>query len=214
MATASGMHHYSRGEEIANSIIHGLGALMSIVGLTVLLMLAAQMKSSTHFICYLVYGISLIFLYTASTLYHALPFLGAKRIFKIFDHIGIYFLIAGTYTPFLVINLGGQWGLGMLTAVWSMAFVGLIFKLFYTGRFRLLSTMLYVGMGWIATVAYKPMTEALSVEVLQWILAGGAFYTGGAVVYLMKRVPYHHAVWHLFVIMGSVSHYVAIILAK
>lgn len=207
------LKQYSRGEEIANSIIHGLGALFSVVGMTVLLTLALQKQSAVHLISYIIYGSSLIFLYTASTLYHALPFLTAKKIFKIFDHIGIYLLIAGTYTPFLLINLQGSLGLAMLFGIWSFASLGIIFKLFFTGRFRLVSTFLYIAMGWLIVIAYKPMALVLSSETIQWILAGGLFYTGGTVIYLMKRIPYHHAIWHVFVILGSICHYVAVVKA-
>lgn len=205
------LKQYSRGEEIANSIIHGLGALFSVVGMTVLITLALQKQSPVHLISYIIYGSSLIFLYTASTLYHALPFLTAKKIFKIFDHIGIYLLIAGTYTPFLLINLQGSLGLAMLFGIWAFATLGILFKLFFTGRFHLVSTFLYIAMGWLIVVAYKPMALVLHSEIIQWILAGGLFYTGGTVVYLMKRIPYHHAVWHVFVLLGSICHFVAIV---
>lgn len=201
---------YSRGEEIANSIIHGLGALLGVVGMTVLLVLAVLYGTRAHFVSYFIYGISLIFLYSASTLYHALPFVKAKSIFKILDHIGIYLLIAGTYTPFLVLNLSGGWGLGMLITIWSLALVGCIFKLFFTGRFTLVSTLMYVAMGWVVVIAYKPMTQALLPETINYIILGGVFYTGGTLVYLMKRVPYHHAVWHGLVLCGSIAHYVAV----
>lgn len=202
---------YSRGEEIANSIIHGLGALLGVVGMTVLLVLAILHGTRAHFISYLIYGSSLIFLYAASTLYHALPFVKAKSIFKILDHVGIYLLIAGTYTPFLIINMSGGWALGMLITIWSLALAGSIFKLFFTGRFTLVSTLMYVAMGWVVVVAYKPMTQALMPETINYLLLGGLFYTGGTVVYLMKRVPYHHAVWHGFVLFGSIAHFVAVV---
>jgi len=201
---------YSRGEEIANSIIHGLGTLLGVVGMTVLLVFAILHGTRAHFVSYLIYGSSLVFLYAASTLYHALPFVKAKGIFKILDHVGIYLLIAGTYTPFLVINVSGGWALGMLISIWSLALIGCIFKLFFTGRFNLISTLMYVAMGWVVVIAYKPMTEALSPETINWILLGGLSYTGGTVVYLMKRVPYHHAVWHGLVLFGSIAHYVAV----
>lgn len=204
---------YSLGEEIANSIIHGLGILFSVIGMTVLLVLALQNNSVPHFVSYLIYGISLVFLYTSSTLYHALPYLTAKKVFKILDHVGIYLLIAGTYTPFLVINLEGKWSLGMLIAIWSLAAVGIIFKLFSTGKFRLFSTFTYIAMGWLIVIAYEPMAQALNDKTMQWLLYGGLFYTTGTVAYLLKRVPYHHAVWHTFVILGSLSHYVAIVLS-
>lgn len=207
------LKQYSRGEETANSIIHGLGVLLGVVGMTVLLMLALLYGTTAHFISYLIYGSSLIFLYSASTLYHALPFLKAKRVFKLLDHVGIYFLIAGTYTPFLVVNLGGNWGRGMLIAIWSLALIGTVFKLYFIGRFTLVSTLMYIGMGWVMVVAYEPLSVALAPEIITWILIGGFFYTGGTIAYLMKRVPYHHAVWHSFVLAGSIAHYVAIVRA-
>lgn len=210
---SASLRQYSRGEEITNSIIHGLGALLGVIGLTVLLVLARLYGTKAHFISYLIYGLSLIFLYVSSTLYHALPFIKAKRIFKILDHVGIYMLIAGTYTPFLVLNLTDIWGQGMLVAIWSLALLGTLFKVFFTGRFTLLSTLMYVGMGWIIIIAYKPISAALSSQTIQWVLVGGFFYTGGTIAYLMKRVPYHHAVWHLSVLMGSIFHYVAIVSA-
>lgn len=211
MKLRANLKQYSRGEEIANSIIHGLGALLGVVGMTVLLVFAILYGTRAHFISYLIYGSSLIFLYSASTLYHALPFWKAKNIFKVLDHIGIYFLIAGTYTPFLLINLSGPWAKGMLIAIWSMAGVGCVFKLFFTGRFTLVSTLMYIAMGWVVVIAYKPMSEALAPETIKWILLGGLFYTGGTIVYLMKGVPYHHAVWHGFVLFGSIAHYIAVV---
>lgn len=213
MKLKTNLRQYSRGEEIANSIIHGLGALLGVVGMTVLLVFAVLYGTRAHFISYLIYGSSLIFLYSASTLYHALPFLKAKSIFKVLDHVGIYFLIAGTYTPFLLINLSGPWAVGMLITIWSLALIGTIFKLFFTGRFTLVSTLMYIAMGWVIIIAYAPMSEALSPEIIKWILLGGFFYTGGTVVYLMKRVPYHHAVWHSFVLFGSIAHYIAVLSA-
>ncbi len=202
---------YSRGEEIANSIIHGLGAVFSVVGLTVLLMLAWIYGTNAHFVSYLIYGSSLIFLYLCSTLYHALPFLAAKSVFKTLDHVGIYLLIAGTYTPFLVLNLAGTWALAMLITIWSLAVVGIILKLFFIGRFRLVSTLAYIAMGSIIMIAYRPMTSALAPDTMRWILMGGLFYIGGTIAYLMKKVRYHHAAWHTSVLMGSIFHYIAIV---
>ena len=202
---------YSKGEEIANSVIHGIGALLGIVGLTVLLVLATINGSITHFVSYLIYGISLIFLYTSSTLYHALPFLKAKTLFKLLDHIGIYLLIAGTYTPFLALHLSEKWSLWMLISIWFFALVGIIFKLFFTGRFKLFSTLMYIAMGWLIVIAYKPMAQSVPAESMKYLFLGGLFYTGGTVAYLMKKVKYHHAVWHTFVFFGSLFHYVAII---
>lgn len=214
MSKTADLHQYSFGEEVANSVIHGLGALFSIVGLTVLLVLAVQSGSTAHIVSYIVYGSSLIFLYLASTLYHALPHKTAKRVFKTLDHIGIYLLIAGTYTPFLAINLKEAEASRLLILIWLLALAGVIFKLFFTGRFRLLSTALYIAMGWLIVFAYKPLAPNLTHDTVAWMLAGGLFYTGGTGAYLMKNIRYHHAIWHAFVIMGSVCHYIAVILAR
>lgn len=213
MTKTVNLHQYSFGEEVANSVIHGLGALFSIVGLTVLLVLATQIGSTAHVVSYAVYGSSLIFLYLASTLYHALPHKTAKKVFKTLDHIGIYLLIAGTYTPFLAINLQGPRASQMLILIWLLALAGVIFKLFFTGRFRLLSTGLYIAMGWLIVFAYRPLASNLTPDIMGWMLAGGLFYTGGTGAYLLKNIRYHHAIWHAFVIMGSICHYVAVILA-
>ncbi len=190
-----------------------MGVLFGIVGTTVLLVFAILYGTTAHLVSYLIYGLSLILLYSASTLYHALPFMKAKSIFKTIDHIAIYMLIAGTYTPFLVLNLTGTWAVGMLVMIWSLALIGTVFKLFFTGRFTIVSTLMYIGMGWVMVIAYEPMSLALSPESIRWILIGGLSYTGGTVVYLMKHVRYHHAVWHTFVLGGSIAHYIAIILA-
>lgn len=202
---------YSKGEEIANSVIHGIGALLSIIGLTVLLVLASINGSSTHFISYLIYGISLIFLYTSSTLYHALPFVKAKTLFKLLDHIGIYLLIAGTYTPFLVLHLSDKLSLWMIIFIWFFAFAGIIFKLFFTGRFKVFSTLMYIAMGWLVVFVYNPMSQSVPDESMNYLFIGGFFYTIGTVAYLMKKIKYHHAVWHTFVFFGSLFHYIAIV---
>lgn len=202
---------YSLREEIASSVIHGLGALFGIVGLTVLLVLASLYGTAAHVVSYAIYGSSLIILYLASTLYHALPFLAAKKVFKICDHAAIYLLIAGTYTPFLLINLKGALGYGLLTVIWGLALIGVAFKLFFTGSFKLASTLTYLLMGWLAVAAVKPLSEALPQSSFMWIAAGGIAYTVGTVFYLVKKIPFHHAIWHAFVLAGSVCHYAAVI---
>lgn len=205
------MKEYHFKEEIINSITHGIGVIFGIVAMTVLIVLASLYGSFEHIISYIVYGISFIVLYTASTLYHAIPHETAKRILKICDHSAIYVLIAGSYTPFLVLNLKGSLGFGLLGVVWLLAVAGIIFKLFFTGRFELLSTLLYIGMGWIIIFAIKPLSAALHPMGLMWLTIGGVTYTFGTIFYLTKWVPYNHAVWHLFVLAGSVSHFVALI---
>ncbi|MGE3609816.1 MAG: hemolysin III family protein [Bacteriovoracaceae bacterium] len=202
---------YSFKEELLNSITHGIGVLFGIVAMTVLIVLASLYGSFEHIISYVIYGISFIVLYTASTLYHAIPHDSAKRILKICDHSAIYLLIAGTYTPFLILNLKGTLGFGLLGVVWGLAVLGIIFKLFYTGKFELLSTLLYIGMGWLIIFAIKPLSAALHPNGLLWLCIGGVTYTLGTIFYLTKRIPYNHALWHVFVLAGSVFHFVALI---
>ena len=158
----------------------------------------------------IVFGITLLLLYTASTLYHAIQHPIAKGRLKVFDHCAIYLLIAGTYTPFTLIGLRGPWGWGLFAAIWTIALAGVVFKLFHTGRFPRLSTALYVAMGWLVVVAIKPMLASIDVWTLGWLLAGGVFYTLGTYFYHRESIPYAHAIWHLFVIAGSVCHFVAV----
>lgn len=202
---------YSIGEEIANSITHGVGALLSIAALSILLVLACLHGTGWHLSSYLVYSLSLVLLYTASTLYHALPFEKAKVFFKVCDHAAIYLLIAGTYTPFLLLNLRGQLGWWLFGIIWGLALAGVCFKLFFTGRFKLLSTLLYVGMGWVIIFAYGPLKANTAAWGINWLLIGGLTYTAGAAFYLLKRIPFAHAIWHLFVLAGSVFHFFAVL---
>jgi hemolysin III len=205
---------YTCREEIAHSLIHGFGVLFGVGSLTALLMLACLYGTPVHFTSYLIYGTSLILLYTCSTLYHALPQLTAKRIFKICDHAAIYLLIAGSYTPFLAINMPRNFGVAFLITVWSMALLGVIFKLFFTGRAKPISVLLYLSMGWMLIGAIEPLKESLSSKALIWIFAGGLTYTIGVIFYLWKKIPYHHAIWHFFVLAGSVFHFIAILYAS
>jgi len=204
---------YSKAEEIANSITHGLGILFAVGGLTALMVLTAYFGTTSHLVSYLVYGISMILLYTASTLYHALPGERAKRFFKICDHSAIYLLIAGTYTPFLVLNLQGKMAWIAVAVIWSIALIGVIFKLFFTGRFKGLSTLLYIGMGWMVVFLAEPLSAAMNPEAMHWLVIGGVTYTAGTIFYMMKNMPYSHAIWHLFVLLGSIFHFTAIVYA-
>jgi hemolysin III len=201
---------HSLREEVANAVTHGLAAAVALAGSTVLITLTALFGDGWQLAGAIVYGISLLLLYLASTLYHAIPHTTAKRRLKIFDHCAIYLLIAGTYTPFALVGLRGPWGWSLLALVWSLALIGCVFKLFYAGRFKVLSTAVYVAMGWIALVAIEPMLRLLSTWTLAWLLAGGLCYTVGTLFYLSRRLPYAHAIWHSFVIAGSVCHFVAV----
>jgi hemolysin III len=199
-------------EEIANSVTHGLGLLASLVGAFVLVSLGVERGETWQAVSAAVYGFTLVALYTASTLYHALKATRARRVLRVLDHCAIYLLIAGTYTPIALVGLRGGWGWTLFGLAWGFAAVGIIFKILATERFAVLCTVAYVLMGWLCIVAVKPMFMLLSPGALALLVAGGVLYTAGLVFYLSNRVPYSHAVWHLFVVAGSVCHYLAIAL--
>jgi len=199
------------GEEIANSITHGIGALLSIAGMVVLVIVAAVRGTAWHIVGVAVFGGSLILLYLCSTLYHALPGKRVKRVLKVLDHSAIYILIAGTYTPFAIISLRGSWGWSLLAIIWTLAITGVVFKSVLIHRLQRLSTVIYVLMGWLALVAIRPLLHVLPWHGFVWLLAGGLAYTAGVIVY-SSRYRYSHAIWHLFVIAGSVCHYCAVYL--
>ena len=197
-------------EEIANAMTHGLAATAALAGGAVLITLAAIYGDGWQLASAIVFGVTLLLLYTASTLYHAIQHPVSKGRLKVFDHCAIYLLIAGTYTPFTLVGLRGAWGWGLFSAIWTLAVAGVIFKLFYTGRFKRLSTLIYIAMGWLVLVAIKPMWASLDGWTLGWLFAGGAFYTLGTIFYHRESIPYSHAIWHLFVLGGSICHYIAV----
>ncbi len=197
-------------EELANALTHGLGALAALVGSGVMVALVARYGDGWQLTGAIVFGLTLVALYVASTWYHALRDPHAKARVKVFDHCAIYLLIAGTYTPFTLVGLRGPWGWGLFTAIWTLAMAGVVFKLFYTGRFKLLSTSIYIAMGWLVIVAIRPLWAALDAWTLGWLLAGGLCYTLGTVFYHRPSLRYSHAIWHLFVLAGSVCHYIAV----
>ncbi|MCC3255843.1 hemolysin III family protein [Xanthomonas campestris] len=197
-------------DEIASAVTHGLGAIAALAGGSVLITLAAIYGDGWQLATTIVFSATLILLYVASTLFHAIPHVGAKARLQVLDHCAIYLLIAGTYTPFMLINLRGPWGWSLFAAIWTIAAAGVIFKLFFTGRFRLLSTVLYLAMGWLIIVAIKPLLAAVDTWPLCWLLAGGLFYTLGTYFYQRDTQRYFHAIWHLFVLAGSACHFVAV----
>lgn len=201
---------YNRTEELANSVTHGVGLGISLVGAVVLVVFTALRGDSWQIFSSGVYGVSLVTLYTASTLYHSFRPPEIKRVLRIFDHCAIYLLIAGSYTPFTLVSLRGGWGWTLFSLVWGLAVAGIIFKVFFTGRLNALSTTVYVLMGWLCVVAAKPIIAMVPTGALWWLAAGGIIYTAGTVFYHNRRVPYSHAIWHLFVIGGSACHYFAI----
>ncbi|MBC8426940.1 hemolysin III family protein [bacterium] len=201
---------FTTGEEIAHSITHGVGALLSAVGLVLLVVRAVASGDPWRVVSFAIYGATLVLLYTASTLYHALTPERAKSIFNVLDHAFIYLLIAGSYTPMLLVSLRGPWGWSLFGVVWGLAITGGVFKIWFTGRFRRLSTLLYIGLSWLCVIAIKPLLESVPPAGLIWLLAGGVAYTGGSVFYLWRGMRFHHAIWHVFVLIGSACHFVTI----
>jgi hemolysin III len=201
----------STSEEIANSITHGLGLIASIAALPILLLKARSSNDPSAVLGATIFGVTLILLYATSTVYHALPLSKGKRFFRVLDHSAIYLLIAGTYTPFALGPLRGRWGSILLATIWTLALVGIVSKI--RGGFRLphLSLALYLAMGWLIVIAIKPLVENIPLAGIVWLAAGGLAYTGGVAFYAMKRVRYHHMVWHLFVAAGSVCHFIAVL---
>ena len=201
---------YSLGEEIAHSITHGIGAGLSILGLILLLVRGVRTGDPWVVVSFAIFGSTMVILYTASTLYHALVPPRARKVFKILDHAAIYLLIAGTYTPFLLVSLRGSWGWTLFGIVWGLAIFGVLFKVFFAGRFKLVSTLIYLGMGWLCAVATKPLLAAVPHAGLLWMLAGGLAYSGGTAFYLWRGMKYHHAIWHLCVLAGTICHFWAV----
>jgi len=197
-------------EEIANALTHGLGAAASLAAGLILVVLASLRGDGWQLASAIVFACALVLLYSASTAYHASVEPAIKRRLKILDHAAIYVLIAATYTPFMLVSLRGPWGWSLFALIWALAVAGVVFKLFYTGRFERTSTLLYLGMGWIAVLAAAPMMRALSTASLIWLVAGGLAYTLGTAFYVSRRIPFAHAIWHLFVLGGSSCHYVAV----
>lgn len=203
---------YTLGEEIAHSVTHGVGALLSVAGLAVLVVLAAVRGNFWHVVSCSIFGATLIVLYTTSTLYHSITHPRAKRVLRMLDHAAIFLLIAGTYTPFTLVNMRGGWGWTLFGVIWGLALLGIAFKLTATSRYRVLSVVLYVAMGWLVLIALKPLVAAVAPPGLALILAGGLAYTFGIIFYAWKDLPYSHAIWHLFVLVGSILHFFAVLL--
>jgi hemolysin III len=202
---------YSVREEIAHSAIHGLGVALSVAGLIALVLTARRTGDGWDIAASAVYGFTLILLYLTSTLYHGVPHPGAKRILRVLDHSAIYLLIAGTYTPLTLVSLRGPWGWTLFGLVWGLAILGITLKVAAMGRFRALSIVLYLCMGWLVVIALGPLTAAVAHGGLVLLVLGGLAYTSGVLFYLWRRLPYHHAVWHAFVLAGSVLHFFAIL---
>jgi len=202
---------YSFREELWNSITHGVGALLSVAALVLLIVYASSYGGAGHVVSAVIFGVTLILLYSASTLYHSFRKPRLKSVFKILDHSCIYLLIAGTYTPFLLVTLRGVVGWTMFAVIWVMAVSGVLFKMFFVHRFKIISTLAYVFMGWIIIFAIKPLIDSLPTGGIVWLVAGGLAYTLGVIFYAWNKLPFNHAIWHLFVLAGSACHFVAVI---
>jgi len=202
----------SLGEEIGNSVTHGVGALLSLAGMALLILRAVRYGTPVQIASVSIYGVSLFLLHLSSTLYHALHAPRAKRVFWVFDHASIFLLIAGTYTPFLLIALWGTWGLTLMIAIWTLAIAGIVLKSLFIGKFRKSSVVLYVLMGWLIVIAGRELWIKVPHEALMLLGAGGLSYTAGVAFYCWKKLPFSHMIWHLFVLGGSACHYFAILL--
>ena len=198
-------------EELANTLTHGAGVALSIAGLILLVVRAALYGDVWQVVSFSIYGSSLILLYLASTLYHGFKSKRAKEILRVFDHSAIYLLIAGTYTPFLLVTLRGPWGWSLFGTIWGLALVGVTFKITFGPKYEMVSTIFYLLMGWVVIIAIKPLIASLPTAGLVWLVAGGLAYSLGVIFYVWEKLPYNHAIWHGFVLAGSFFHFFAVL---
>jgi hemolysin III len=208
---ARGLTRHITADELANTLTHGFGLISSIVGFIILLILAILRGGKWQIVGCAIFGVTLVCLYAASTFYHGISSPRAKRALMIFDHSAIYLLIAGTYTPFLLVNLRGSCGWSLLAVIWSMAVVGILFKLWFADRFPAISVSAYVGMGWLGVIAAHQVYTHVPLTGVVWIVLGGLAYTIGVIFYACRRIPHHHVIWHLLVMAGSACHYIAVL---
>ena len=199
-------------EEIFNAITHGVGVVFAVSALVLLIVFASLYGNAWHIVSVAIYGTTLVLLYLASTLYHSFTKEKVKYIFKLLDHSAIFLLIVGTYTPFMLVTLRGVLGWALLSVVWVFAILGIILKVFFVGRFTVFSTLLYLLMGWLIMVAMKPLMAAIPASGLRLLVAGGILYTLGSFFYIRKSRPFNHGIWHLFVLAGSVCHFLSVLL--
>jgi hemolysin III len=201
---------YTMAEEIANSLSHGAGVLLGVIALLLLVLKSVQMDDTLRVVAFSIYGASIVVLFLASTLYHAIPLPRAKRVLKLVDHCAIYLLIAGTYTPFLLLTLGDTFGAVLMVVIWSLAAAGIVFKIFFLHRFHNLSLALYLGMGWLAILASYQLLANLPRTGIALLLGGGILYSLGTIFYKVDKIPFNHAIWHLFVLAACVCHFLAV----
>ncbi|MDM5278462.1 PAQR family membrane homeostasis protein TrhA [Paenibacillus silvae] len=203
---------YSRREEVANAVTHGIGAALSVAALVLLIVFSSMKGTAWHVVSFTIYGITMLLLYTNSTLVHALKEGKAKDLFEFFDHSSIYLFIAGTYTPFLFIAVRGTLGWTLFGIIWGIALAGVIFKAFFTKKFLFMSTIFYIAMGWLIVVAWNPLVAAIPTGGIVLLVGGGLMYTLGTLFYVWRAFPFHHAIWHLFVLAGSILHFFAVLI--
>jgi hemolysin III len=200
-------------QELIHSIIHAFGMLFGIISIPILTALAAKNANVPDIVGASIYGFCFLMLFSFSTLYHGFQQPQVKRVLEIFDHISIYFLIAGTYTPFLLIYLNNSFGITLLSVLWGLTVLGIFFKIFFTGRFEIVSLVIYIAMGWMLVVGGRRFFTELPLNVLIFIAIGGGLYSIGIIFYLWQMYSWHHAVWHFFVLAAAICHYVAVLLA-
>lgn len=203
-------YNFTRREELIHAVTHGIGAFLSVAGLVLLIVFAAIDGGPWEIISGFIFGSTMLLMYLASTIVHSLPKGKWKDIFQIFDHASIYLFIAGSYTPFLLVHLRGNTGWTFFAIIWGIALIGIVFKVFFVKKFITLSTLFYIFMGWLIIFVWEPLTNTMHGNGLILLVIGGLFYTVGAIFFMWRSFPYHHAVWHLFVIAGSAFHFFAI----
>ncbi|SEQ63401.1 hemolysin III [Virgibacillus subterraneus] len=201
------IHTFTKKEEIVNAITHGIGALLSIAGLVLLILFASLNGNPWQVVSVTIFGTTMLIMYLSSTIVHSLPEGKWKDIFQIFDHSSIYLFIAGTYTPFLLVHLRDDLGWILFGTVWGIALIGVVFKIFFVKKFLVLSTLFYVLMGWLITLVWNPLMATMDGTGMLLLMIGGMLYTLGAIFYIWRGFIYHHAIWHLFVLAGSISHF-------
>lgn len=206
---------YTKIEELINGVTHGIGVVFGIVALTILLILSIKKGDTPAIVSFSIYGACIILMFLSSTLYHSFTKEKVKDVLRVFDHSSIFLFIAGTYTPIVILTLKGNLRIGILIGIWAMAISGVVFKILTYGKFdkyKILSLIFYIGMGWVAIIPIKKIIEATSINFFYWILLGGLIYTLGTIFYSIKKIPYNHAIWHLFVLAASITHFVGIYL--
>lgn len=203
-------HRYSVLEEVFNASTHGVGVVLGAIGLALLVLKTLQTDNIVILASAIVYGVSIVMLFAASTLYHAIPHDGIKRVLRIVDHCAIYLLIAGTYTPYTLLVIGDRLGAVIMAVVWSLAVAGIIFKIFFVGRFQMISLLTYLGMGWLGLLAAFEIASNLPPTGIVLLLGGGIAYSVGTIFFKVKKIPFNHAIWHLFVLAGCILHFLSV----